>query len=215
MRRALLLMIAIASASASAEEGPSRAEPSVVEKVGGRFELGVGVGYAYGLGHETGSALMGDLTFGTLPLLIDAGYNLSDHFALGAYAGYGPMFARACPDTVSCSGSSLRLGVRARYRFSESGNLVPWFALGAGYERLSQSDSYQGTTVDSGASGFELLRLELGAEHRVSSLFALGPFLSGSLAEFLTRDLAGSSNRIEDRALHFWVMAGLRGSFWL
>jgi hypothetical protein len=61
----------------------------------------------------------------------------------------------------------------------------------------------------------ELVRLELGLSHPVSRGFALGPYLSGSFGEFLDRELAGTSTRIAPRTPHFWVMAGLRSSFWL
>lgn len=215
MRRALLVLFALAAAPTWAEERPDPTRPAAAEATHGRFELGVGVGYAYGLGRETRDALMGDLTLGTLPLVVDAGFALSEHLAVGAYAGYGPMFAKGCPEAVSCSGRSLRLGLRLRYRFAAGASLVPWLAVGAGYERLSESDTYQDTTVDSAATGMELLRLELGAEHRISRSFALGPFVTGSLGQFFTRDFGGVTRSIDARAYHFWLMAGLRGSFWL
>ena len=180
-----------------------------------RFELGLSVGYAYGLGRETRDAPMPDLTFGTLPLTLDLNYALSGRLALGVYGGYGLMFPNGCPEGVSCSGRALHLGLRARYRFSEGGGIIPWASLGAGYERLSETDTYQGIMVDSAASGVELLRLEFGLSHPVSRGFAFGPYLSASFGEFLSRELAGTSTDISPRTPHFWVMAGLRSSFWL
>lgn len=196
---------------------PAALEPSEApaQEEAPRFELGLAVGYAYGLGRETRDAPMPDLTFGTLPVTVDLNYAVSGRFAVGAYGGYGLMFPNGCPDTASCSGRALRLGLRARYRFSEGAGLTPWLSLGMGYERLTEQASTLGTTVESAVSGLELLRAELGVEQRVSRGFALGPYLGGALGEFLDRELAGNATRISPRALHFWVVAGLRTSFWL
>lgn len=187
--------------------------PSSGELSARSFEVGLSAQYAYGLGRETRSALMGDLTFGTVPLVLDASYLFGPHLALGAYVGWGPMFANGCQASVSCTGSSLRFGVRARYRFGENASLLPWVAVGAGFERLVESDSFQTTTVDSAVSGFELVRLELGAEHRVASSFALGPFVSGSVGRYTARELSGRAVDLGGQAFHYWVAGGLRGSF--
>lgn len=212
MRSPLLCSLLLALPALAEGTAPIQAPPAPVESP--HVELGLSVGYAYGLGHETRDALMGDLTFGVVPIELSVSYLLGEHFALGAYGSWGPMFANSCPPSVSCHGSSLRFGLRARYRFGESANFTPWLALGSGYERLSQTDDYQGTEVDSGVSGFELLQLQLGAEHRVSSALAVGPFVTGSLGMFFTREFAGDASAIDGRTIHYWVAAGLRGSFW-
>jgi hypothetical protein len=156
---------------------------------------------------------MGDLTFGTAPLVLDAAWVFNPHLALGAYVGWGPMFANNCPSAVSCSGSSLRFGLRARYQFS-SGSLSPWVALGSGFERLTETDSYQAMSLSSSLVGLELVRLELGVQHPVSSSLAIGPFVSGSVGRYLSSELEGRSNDL-NQAFHYWVAAGLRGAFTL
>lgn len=180
-----------------------------------RFELGLSASYAYGLGRETRDAMMPNLTFGTVPLVLDLGYALGKRFALGAYVGFGPMFPNGCPTEVSCSGSSLRLGLRARYRFGEGEGFIPWVSLGAGFERLTETARYQGSAVDSAVNGVELARAELGFDQRVSGLFSLGPFAGFSVGEFFSRELEGEQSRISPRLPHFWISAGLRGAFWL
>lgn len=231
MRPVILLALALASASPALADPASPPGPEAVPAAApsaapaavpadpspevARFELGVSASYAYGLGRETRDAMMPDLTFGTVPLVLDVGYALGTRFALGAYLGFGPMFPNGCPTEVSCSGSSLRFGLRARYRFGEGDGFLPWVSLGAGFERLTETARYQDSSVDSAVNGLELVRAELGFDQKVSGRFSLGPFAGFSVGEFYSRELQGEGSGISPRLPHFWLSAGLRGAFWL
>jgi opacity protein-like surface antigen len=199
------------------------------------IEIGARTGYAFSAGNlgappNGTDNSVGDYVAGQLPIWLDAGYRLNTDLYLGAFFQYG--FGVVNDDrqdlcrnaNVNCSASDKRLGVMGRYHLPPVSRLLPWLGLGIGYEwgSFSLNQSLLGTSnTDSSWSGFEFANLQVGADYRLSPLFAVAPFISLSIGQFRsisTTTTTGSTSTTTDQdlaktSLHEWIMLGLRVSY--
>ena len=202
----------MAAALLGALAGPGRVEAGP--------ELGLRAGWAVPLGSVQAGEALSRTFAGALPLQLDAGWRLSPALSGGLYLQYAPA-SLAGPFRASfssSSGSDLRLGAAARWRFEPWGGAVPWAGAGAGWEwaLFSVRASARGTLRLSGPD----LHLEGGAEWALPDRrFALGPFLQAAGGQYLSVGAEGAGDRstlsIRRRALHGWVALGARGTFGL
>jgi opacity protein-like surface antigen len=186
------------------------------------LDLGVRLGYALPFGNTGGEQKLSDGFSGVIPLVLEAGYRINANFTVGALFQYGLAQVKEnantnCGGAVSCSGSVVRLGVEALYNFNLDMPLTPWAGIGTGYEWLSLSQSAGGQSASSGTRGFEFVTLHAGGDYRVTPQFALGPFLSFSIARYSTASIEGGgmsmSGDITDKKMHEWLQIGVRGRF--
>jgi opacity protein-like surface antigen len=198
------------------------------------LEVGVRTGYAFSAGRLGAPPNGTDNDVGTYvggqwPIWLDAGYRFNRDLYLGGFFQYGFGFVNddrqsGCRNAnVDCSASDTRVGIMGRYHLPVVSVLSPWLGLGMGYEwgKFSSNQSLIGSSgVEYGWSGFEFANLQAGADYRVSSLFAVAPFISFSVGQFrylsTTTDL-GSTRTITDEdlaktSLHEWIMFGVRAS---
>jgi hypothetical protein len=198
----------------------SAARPAVFDNRG--FEFGLRFGYALPYGNVRSSIKLTDAATRALPVVFEAGYRLNGNFTLGALLQFGVVevsdsLFTGCEADVSCSGSVVRFGIEGIYNLDLDAALSPWIGIGAGYEWLNLTGSMNGhpATVDN--HGFELVTVHAGADYRVSPQFALGPFVSFSLAEYATSYWAyydlSQTTHIPDKSLHEWLQLGIRGRF--
>ncbi|HEY3593913.1 MAG TPA: hypothetical protein VGL13_08565 [Polyangiaceae bacterium] len=223
---AAALVFASSAAFAQSQVGPA---PS--DDAGGRpsasgrgFSLGLRIGYGWPLGLLAKGEDLDANVANMVPVWLDAGYRLSRELYLGGYASFGfaSVADAACPSILSCSASDLRFGVNAHLHL---GNLIgligvapidPWVGLGVGYETTSIKLEFNGTTATETDRGFELGNLQLGVDWTSFGALRVGGFFTLTLAQYSSRtidDVTGSSDHTPDRALHLWLILGVRGQY--
>jgi len=216
---ASLSMALVATLAASSAFGQE-------EATGGKFQVGLRLGYGIPFGSFQKDQSMSDGVAGMVPLWLDLGYIITPNVMLGAYAHYAYVSLANDPSDAcdaadeSCSASDLRLGVQGHYHLAPGEALDPWFGLGIGYEMLTFKGPI-GATPTGGTQvgkatykGFEFANLQLGADFVVTKSLAVGPFASFSFGQFSSvgGDLDGD---IEDKAFHEWLVLGVRGTLGL
>ena len=175
------------------------------------FEITLGVGYAQGFGDIGGNQRnLTDQSSAGGELQLGLGYRINPNFMVGVY-GSGSIH-----DTGSyTSGSNIytaTAGVQANYHFLPAETWDPWIGLGSGWRALWINHSAGGT--DS-RHGLDLARLTAGVDYRVSSLFAVSPYVGAGLTTFLTQQLAGeqSFSNVHGPDVNVWIFGGLQGRF--
>jgi len=179
---------------------------SVIEHPG--FDLGVRLGYAIPFGDVFQNAGLADGLSGAIPFVLEAGYRFNPNVTAGLLFQYAFGQPKNCPD--SCSASIVRFGAEAIYSFRTGNMLDPWLGAAIGYEWLNTSET---GTPDAQFSGVEFLTLQGGADYRMGPQFALGPFLSFSIARYGSASSGGTSVDIPQTAMHEWLQLGVRGTF--
>lgn len=205
----------------------------------GGFELGARLGYGIPMGKAV-DATDGELSKtikGMVPLQLDVGYRVIPNLTLGGYVMYGfgllgDEISSSCDQSkalgidVSCGVSDLRLGIQGQFHIMPTQDVDPWVGVGLGYEWLSFSSEVssggRSQEVTLKAKGMEFLSLQGGADFNVAPGLGLGPFLSFSLGQYSSTsdscsgECAGFTNESEDianKALHQWLLLGVRGTF--
>ncbi len=200
-------------------------KPAAPSKSEGGFSFGLRLAYGIPLGDADASAPLGDVYKGEIPIWIDAGYHFRNWF-VGLYFQLGiavvnkdkALGAGVCTASgVSCSGSDVRLGIEGMYSFSPGQSFNPWVGLGLGYEWAHLHGEGPGGSADLDLKGWEFLNVQLGGDFMVSSIFALGPYVAFSLAQYgtltVTSGGASLSGDITDKKIHGWLQFGVKGTF--
>jgi hypothetical protein len=185
------------------------------------FRVGLRAGYGLGYGEAAKGSNLNRNARAGVPLWLDVGYLVSEHFYVGAYGSFGPVFRSACPSGATCSGESLRLGVNVHLLFRSRGTIRPWVGLGVGFEQLRHGVKGDGAESSVKYSGFELLQLQGGVDFPIASRFSLGPFVSASLASFSrvtsSSTVAGQTDEVSgsvtEKSAHGWLVVGLRATY--
>ncbi len=193
------------------------------------FELGGRVGYGLPLGRvaDADDSDLKDGISGQIPLWLDVGYRVAPNVMIGAYFSYGFGFLGsdledAC-DTIDCSVHDMRFGGQLQFHVQPGQEVDPWFGAGFGYEWLSFtiSSDVTDTDVSSTFHGFEFLNLQAGLDFVVGN-GGMGPFMAFTLAQYDTASQSCSgtctgfdddSESIDDKAMHQWLIFGVRGTF--
>jgi len=65
--------------------------------------------------------------------------------------------------------------------------------------------------------GFEFANLQAGGDFKVADHVGVGPFVSFSLGEYssvsMDPEIAGMVDEIPNKAIHEWLVIGVKGSF--
>jgi len=206
------LVATFAPARARADEGPS--DTGVA--------LSVHLGYALLAGHfarDTGLDPLrsGTLVGGTLGWRFARAFELS---AWGEYAGgVAKMNASQCA-SGACTAHDGQIGAEVAWHLLPGARVDPWVAAGFGYEwaivsypGLATSDPALASVAYPAGSYLVtspvLVRLEAGADVKLDSGFAIGPWLAGSLGRANHADAGDTS----DAPVHVWFALGVRGAF--
>jgi hypothetical protein len=193
------------------------------------FEAGLRVGYGIPLGSVAENGDLSDAVGGQVPLILDVGYRVIPNLFLGLYAQYGfawvgDTFDEACDlPGASCSAHDIRLGIEAHYHFKPREKLDPWIGLGVGYEWLNIGAEANDLELSMTMHGFEFLNLQAGLDIRAADNFYVGPFLAFTMGQFSATSVecddafcgAGfaADGDIENKALHEWLLIGVRGAY--
>jgi hypothetical protein len=176
-----------------------------------------------------GDALSGRYSWQWMPLEIGLGAKVIDQLYFGGYLNVGVGLEGSdnrtegrCEsgndfiDDVSCSSTSVRLGLEVRYTFTPEESLSGWIGYGFGWTNGSQTISDAGHYSEtSTVQGLELARLSGGLDFRASRGFGLGPFAMVSLGRYTHQrtelnNVVTFSGSIDEPALHAWASVGLR-----
>jgi hypothetical protein len=195
------------------------------------FEAGLRVGYGIPLGSAAEDVDLSDAVGGQVPLILDLGYRVTPNVFVGLYFQYG--FAWVGGNTADlcdasgadCSAQDIRLGLEGHFHFSPRENLDPWIGLGFGYEWAGLSVEGGNTNFSTGLNGFEFINLQAGLDIRAGEHFYVGPFLTLSVGQYseATVDCEsgfcgngnqfGASGDIDNKAMHEWLLLGVRGAY--
>jgi hypothetical protein len=119
-------------------------------------------------------------------------------------------------DDVSCSATSVHLGLELRYTFTPAERLTGWVGYGAGITVGNQTISDAGRYSETATSqGFDWARISGGMDFRASRGFGMGPFATISIGSYIHQrteisNIVTYSGEIEDAAMHAWLSVGLR-----
>jgi hypothetical protein len=218
-----------------------------------KFQIGVRLGYAVPMGHLTGagvttdaqmnmttyvSSAMSDVISFKIPILFEAGYEITPNIVLGAHIQYGVISEKAGPDGcesgLNCSDHDIEIGLQGQYHFAPDTSVDPWLGVGLGYEIESYSASGSvADPIDKGTfvaesyggslAGPQYLKLQGGVDFLAARAFTLGPFCSLSIAQYSTSTSDSSTfgtttsppttQDIPFTALHEWLSIGVKGAF--
>jgi len=187
------------------------------------LELGVRAGYGVPLGTAGDNNSFSDGIKGMIPFWADVGYRIDSNWYLGGFFQFGLGFVGnkilGCNvPGISCSVNDLRFGLNIHYHILPNQTLDPWVGIGAGYEIVNISASTQGASASLSTRGWEFGNAQLGLDYKFSSSFGAGPFVTFTVAQFSDQsasvngqDVPGAG--IMNKAIHEWLIFGLRGVF--
>jgi len=208
-----LLIPALASAQPMAETVDDHAGfDHPVAPVTSSFELGIGTGYSQSAGKLGGT--MGNLEDISGPgglVEVDLGYRIIPQLSLGAYGTFSK-FQKGDHVLGNANVLGATAGVQAVWHFRADRSVDPWVSLGTGWKGLWLNPDHGKVTA---LQGFELARLQIGADYRVSKDVAISPVIGGSLSMFVSEDspMTDSYTEIQDKKVNFTGFAGLSGRF--
>ncbi len=224
---AVALLVA-ASESQAAGAGPTPSGFEVAFRSGVVLPFGNERTYA-GIGGEDATSVKLSEHFGLqFPLWLDVGYRI-DHVFVGAYGQYafGLSSSGYCSAGYSCSANAVRVGFELRYHpfdwVAGQAPVGPWFGVGFGYEwatwNANATEAVPPTTtccsrISNTLQGWDFVRLGFGGDLAVANRLLVGPFIECSLSQFekvdYTLDSQTGSSGIGGKALHFWLVFGLK-----
>jgi len=132
---------------------------------------------------------------GFVPVDLEAGVQLGAHWRVLVYGGVGFLVRNvpSCRD-IECGDKSLHAGAKVAFLWRGPGGWDFIAALGGGWHRIELSTTAPDTSTDAAATGVEGI-LELAALYPVTQVFALGPFIGGSIVSS-----SGWSNIVDGHA---------------
>jgi len=206
---AVLAMIGTASAQ-KMSEAPSYWEQS--EKAPeNAFEVTVGTGYTQGFGQiQKGSSNnINDVANAGIAFDLGVGYRITPKIGVAVAAQYQE-FSVAQSGAGTTAARGFLAGVDGTYYFDPYVRFSPWVRAGTGY-RMLWSLSNGPTAL---FHGFDLVRLAIGFDARVSEDIAMGPLIGADLDVYVWQWSSGSSNSsITDPRVSTYIYGGLQGRF--
>ncbi len=208
-------LLALGTGAAYAQQPGAEASAGFdhpVPAVSRALEIAVGGGYLQGVGDiASNAARVQDLSGpgGTVELKL--GYRAIPEFAIG---GYGSFSQFGTGDSVA-SGTDVRsatAGVYADWHFRPEMSVDPWVELSSGWRGLWLApDTGKATSIQ----GWEVARLQLGVDYRVSPEVAIAPVIGAGLNVFLTQDTPATTDfeNIHDPRPNVFFFGGLQARF--
>jgi hypothetical protein len=202
----------LSASSALADENAGSLSKSTIPAVTHALEIGVGGGYAQGAGDiGSGMSSLGDLSSAGGTAELQLGYRIIPHLELGVYGTFsGFSSGDALADSTDVLGATA--GIQAAWHFLPAEAIDPWIGLSTGWRGLWLTpDQGKNTSLQ----GFELARLQVGVDYRVTPEVAIAPVLGASLSMFVSQDAPGTSGYqdIDDPQANVFFFAGLMGRF--
>jgi hypothetical protein len=208
---AALLVASAGTARAQQVEEESSGFDHAVAPVSRALEIAVGGGYLQGAGDiAADAARVQDLSGpgGTVELKL--GYRAIPNLAFGGYGAYS-QFGTG-DSAVGNDVRSASAGVYADWHFRPDRSVDPWVGLSSGWRGLwLVPDSGKQTSLQ----GWEIVRLQVGLDYKVSPEIAIAPVIGASVNVFLTQDTPATADfeTIQDPRPNVFFFGGLQARF--
>ena len=175
------------------------------------FELGVNTGYTQGFGALTRRVPLGSLAGPGFAAGLDLGYRVSPGFSIGVAGQYqGFSASSALPTGTVVRGASVDL--QGTLHGAPYSRVDPFVTIGAGYRALWEVPTGIAPTIMT--HGFELAKLQLGLDLRVSESVAIAPVIGAGVDMFVWENTEGAETaQLRNRGASGFVFAGVQGRF--
>lgn len=205
---ATLALIAASATTARAQETEQPSYFKTHMKVPtNALETTVSTGYTQGFGMVAPGAGIGDIAQAGMGVELGLKYRIDPWWAIGINGNYQELHG-----TTVAAARGVTGGIDVTYHAMPGIRVDPWLQAGVGYRMLWQNNDNPRPNVFT--HGFELLKVEVGVDWRVSPAVALGPVIGADLNMFLWQDVAGGgANAMPSATLNTFVWAGLQGRF--
>ncbi len=221
MKTLWMTVILLISSAASARTGRQQANLPP-DRPG--LDFAVRVGYAIPFGDVDGTSGNGlaSRLDGAVPFVFEANYRFNRAISAGPYFQYAVAQVKngnelGCGGAVDCSGWVIRAGGQIIGHLDVGSIAMPWVGLGVGYEWLNVSGRIGNVDGSVSDNGWEFAMLQAGADIFVAPGFALGPFLSFSIARYGNQSgslgAGAVTSDISNPAVHEWLQLGVRFAF--
>ena len=221
MRALFAAVILLISSAAVAR--PDRARTNLPPDRPG-IDFALRLGYAIPFGDVDGNAGNGlaSRLDGAVPFVFEANYRFNRTLSAGPFFQYAIAQVKdgnnlGCGGAVDCSGWVVRAGGQIIGHLDVGSIAVPWIGVGVGYEWLNVSGRVGNISGAVSDNGWEFATLQAGADIFVAPGFALGPFLSFSIARYgnTSGSIGGgtTTSDIANPAVHEWLQLGVRFAF--
>ena len=209
---ALSLLVPLAAQAQPELADTSSGVDHKVAPISNAFEISVGTGYSQG-GGKLGGGLgnLEDISGPGAAVELDLGYRIIPELSVGVYGTFSKyQHGDVIDSNTDVLGAAA--GVQAAWHFRPDRSIDPWVSLGTGWKGLWLNPD-QGKVTS--LQGFELARLQLGVDYRLSQDVAITPVIGGSLGLFVSQDspMTTDYTEIQDKKVNFSGFAGLSGRF--
>lgn len=206
-----LACVASSTASAQEYEGEYSYMRRPVAAPRNALEIGLNTGYTQGFGKIQEGLGVGARADAGIAFGLDLGWRASPVFYLGAHGSYQAFNADdRLPEGTDERG--VATGIEANFHLAPYMRVDPWVGIGAGYRLM--------WTVPDGPDnnllthGFELAKLRIGADIRLTDSVAIGPMIGADLNMFVWNKPEGRPNaEIDGKRLSTFIYAGVQGRF--
>lgn len=206
-----LLIPGVAAADDNQHQNDQAGFDRYVAPLSKAIEIGVSTGYAQG-GGPIGSTMQ-DLDQLSGPggaVELQLGYRINPTFAVGLYGQFSAFDSGDVNEGDNVFGAGAGIMGTAHLRPGRS--IDPWVSLSTGWKALWLDHEREKTTS---LQGFDLARVQIGVDYRISKGVAITPVIGGSLGMFVGQQTAMTDgyDEISDKKVNFTGFAGLSGRF--
>ena len=191
------------------------------------FQLGLRTGVQVPLGEVDKGDSMSDSFTPQWPLIADIGVKVIPALFLGGYigisvGGVGDQLKKPCEAAgVDCMAVGFRFGIEAQLHLSPEARWDPWIGYGIGYEIAGASGSKNNNKFTAALGGVEFAHLMAGVDYRVNKVIGIGPTADFAIGQYSIASAEATLNGvtskrdsdIKDKALHEWLLIGLKVTF--
>jgi hypothetical protein len=202
-------LLAIAG-TAAAQPSDTSATAAAPPAIGNALELTLATSFSQGTGELGGNLpAVKDVAASGVGLEGSIGWRINPNLMIGAYgsvAGFGDR------DNSDNGVVTLAAGLKADWHFQPAAAWDPWVSLGTGVKFMGIEDGED----DRALTGFEIAKVQLGVDYRLSPTFAIGPVIGASAAMFNSQydDVESEvAMEIDDKQLNWTFSAGVMGRF--
>jgi hypothetical protein len=176
------------------------------------LELGVGAAYSQGTMSPAEGVGSTDLTKAGGAFSLQVGYRFVPHFGLSIFGEFNEF----TPGNALAGDAKTRggvAGINATAHLLPFDRIDPWVRLGTGYRMLWVTGTPD--VPDTRWHGFQLAKLDIGADLRTSEDVAIGPTIGVGLNQFFWRNPEGDAGNeeISGKRLVPFVYAGIEARF--
>ncbi|HVY44861.1 MAG TPA: OmpA family protein [Minicystis sp.] len=221
---AAVLAIGTAAGGALAQEAPlpapaatppisdEAARPGTIQAPKSAFEINLGAGYTQPLGSINATNSISKIAGPGFSPSLELGYRIDPHWSVGL----GGQYHESSPNSALAAGSHVRgfaVNVDATYHFLPYRFIDPYAQLGTGYRAFWELPV--GSNNNLSVHGFELGRLQVGLDYRVTKDMALGPYVGADLDMFAFQhpQNASTSSNLTGNRVSTFLSAGIAGRF--